>query len=391
VSEVAPRHTLGRFATLWCVGFTLRLTVLVVPPLTTRIQADLGLSQAGLGALATMPVLLLAVGAPVGAAVASRLGPRVTLLVALVVVAVASGSRGAAGTFLLFALTLLMGLAIATAQPAMPDLVQGWAPRRAGRATAIWVNGMLVGEVLAASLTLPVVLPLAGGDWRVALALWSVPVLAVALLVGVVRGRSGDGAPAPRTRRRWLPDWRSGVTWRLGLVQGASSVIYFGVNAYLASYLNATGHPGLVAVALTVLNAAQLPATVMLALLPNSVTASRTFIASLGLSALAGLIVMVSGPAPAVLVGAAVAGFVAGAGVTVAFTLPVLVASRDDVHRVSAGMLSIGYTLAFLLPLLGGMAWDLTDLPILGFLPAFVSAAGLFVLALTMHRRGPAR
>jgi len=376
------------FVALWCAGGMLRLTVLAIPPLTPLLHGELGLTQSALAALTTLPVLLLAVGAPMGAAATARVGPRAALVAALVVIAFSSGLRGASGVGLLFALTLVMGLAIGAAQPTMPDLVQSWVPRSAHRATATWVNGMLVAEVAAASLTLPLLLPLAGGSWRVALAWWSVPVLATALLIALVRSREGAGTVVSerQRRRQWRPDWRSGTTWKLGLLQGGASVIYFGVNAFLASYLHATGRPGLVSEALTVLNATQVPATVMLALLPRSVVPSRALVACLGLFGLFGLVVMVAGPAPAVLAGAGITGFVAGAGITMAFTLPALFASREDVHRLSAGMMAIGYSLAFLLPLAGGMAWDLTGVPVLGFAPAFVSAAGLLVLAPTLRR-----
>lgn len=386
----SSRYLVSRFAALWCTGLTLRLTVLAVPPLSPRIQDELGLTQAELAAFTTLPVLLLAVGAPVGAALIARTGPRTAVVAGLVVIAASSGLRGMGGMYVLFALTFVMGMAIAAIQPAMPDLVQTWVPARAGRATATWVNGMLVGEVLAAALTLPVVLPLAGQSWRIALGLWSLPVVAVAVFVGVLRGR---GAAAhrptpvpPGERRHWLPQWRSGTVWRLGLLQGASSVVYFGVNAFLPSYLHQTGQPALVGAALTTLNAAQLPATVLLAVVPTKVTTGRGFIAALGVGGLLGVGVMVSGGAWAVLVGAALTGFAAGAGITVAFTLPVLVAAPGEAHRVSAGMITIGYALAFVLPLLGGVAWDLTGVPVLGFLPALVSAAGMLVLAPTMRR-----
>lgn len=60
----------------------------------------------------------------------------------------------------------------------MPALVQAWFPRHVGRASAIYSNGLLVGEVLAATLTLPFLLALFG--WQVALSAWSL-LCAVAL------------------------------------------------------------------------------------------------------------------------------------------------------------------------------------------------------------------
>src|SRR5690606_15822629 len=117
---------------------------------------------------------------------------------------------------------------------------------------------------------------------RLALALWSVPVLAATVTTALVRAGGDDGPAMPAKRRRALPDWRSGTTWRLGLLQAASSVMYFGVNAFLASYLHVTGQQGQVALALTALNGAQVPATVLLAVLPGAVATSRALVAGLG-------------------------------------------------------------------------------------------------------------
>ena len=51
-------------------------------------------------------------------------------------------------------------------QPSMPPLVRAWLPDRIGFATAVYTNGLLIGEVLPVALTLPLVLPLVGGSWR---------------------------------------------------------------------------------------------------------------------------------------------------------------------------------------------------------------------------------
>jgi hypothetical protein len=73
-------------------------------------------------------------------------------------------------TFALYAATIVMGAGIAIMQPALPPLVRQWLPKRVSFATALYTNGLLVGETLAVMLTIPVVLPLADNSWRWALA-----------------------------------------------------------------------------------------------------------------------------------------------------------------------------------------------------------------------------
>ena len=72
--------------------------------------------------------------------------------------------------------TVMMGAGIAIMQPAIPPLVRDWMPDRIGFGTAVYINGLLVSEIIAVALTIPIVLPLAGGSWRVALVIWAMPV-----------------------------------------------------------------------------------------------------------------------------------------------------------------------------------------------------------------------
>src|SRR5690606_8132965 len=111
---------LATLALLWLVGLYLRLPILVAPPLAPAIGAELDLSQSEVGALTTIPVLMLALGALPGSFAIARLGPVRAVVASLVVLAVASAARGLAPPAeLLLAATAVMGLAIAVMQPAL--------------------------------------------------------------------------------------------------------------------------------------------------------------------------------------------------------------------------------------------------------------------------------
>ena len=88
------RSALFRLALLWLVGANLRMAVLALPPLLPEIQHQLGLSETAVGALTSLPVLLLALAAVLGSIAVAHLGPRLALVLGLLVVGVASGARG---------------------------------------------------------------------------------------------------------------------------------------------------------------------------------------------------------------------------------------------------------------------------------------------------------
>ncbi len=67
-----------------------------------------------------------------------------------------------------------------------------------------------------------------------------------------------------------------------------------------------------------------------------------------------------------------------------ALALPPLMANPEHVHSLSAGMFAIGYTMSFVVPLIGGHVWDLTHRPAMAFIPVAVAATVVFAMALTL-------
>src|SRR5262245_48123615 len=192
-------------ALLWLAGLGLRTTVLAVPPVITLIQADLGLSGTEIGVLSGLPMARFAVAALPGSWLIARKGPAWTLTAGMLVAGVASALRGAGGAGVLYAMTVLMSAGIAVMQPALPVLVRQWLPSRITWGTAVYTNGLLVGEVLAVMLTAPLVLPLAGGSWHWVLWAWGMPLVFISLAIFAL---------APATwpvsgRVRW-PHWSDG-------------------------------------------------------------------------------------------------------------------------------------------------------------------------------------
>jgi CP family cyanate transporter-like MFS transporter len=173
-------------ATLWFAGADLRLTVLAVPPVLPLIHHQFGLSERAIGALSGLPVLLFGLAAIPGSLLIARLGARRAAVAGLLVIAASSAARGLGPSVpMLFAMTFVMAAGVAFVQPALPALVGEWFISRAGFATAVYANGLLVGEALPAALTIPLVLPLVGGSWPASFAVWSVPVAVTALLMAL--------------------------------------------------------------------------------------------------------------------------------------------------------------------------------------------------------------
>ncbi|HEY3848130.1 MAG TPA: MFS transporter [Acetobacteraceae bacterium] len=365
-----------RLGLLWLLGIDLRLTILAVPPVLPLIHRDLHLNEKMVAALTGLPVLLFGIAAVPGSLLIARIGARRATIAGILLVAAGSALRGVGPSVpTLFAMTVVMGAGVAVMQPALPTLVGSWFAGRVPLATAVYANGLLIGETLPASLAIPFVLPLLGGSWRASFVLWSAPVLATAFLVLCF---TPHVPPDPaHARARWWPDWRDLRTWQLGFMLGGIGALYFGSNALLPDYLHAIGRPDLLNAELTVLNAGQLPASFLIMLCGRRLagrTAPFIVMPLVGLAGLGGLLVP---SAPVMIAAAGLIGFATAFMLILTLALPPLLTGQDDVHRLAAGMLALGYTSTFVVPYLGGAVWDATQVTETALLPG---AAGMLIV-----------
>jgi len=376
------RKDLVHLLLLWLGGIDLRLTLLAVPPLIPLIHRDLHLDEKAVGALVSLPILLLALASVPGALLIAKLGVRGALITGLGLVAVFGALRGAGSSpAILFSATFLMGLGVAVSQPAFPSLVREWFPARIAIATAVYSNGILIGETIPVTFTSPVgVLPIAHGDWHLALALWSILVAVSAVAIAIA-------APARRklaVPARWWPSWLESQALRIGLVIGMASAVYFGANAYIPDYLDQTGRHELITPMLAVLNAAQLLTAPVVAVWSRLMTGRLGFIGSAALMVIA-QIGIVATPGPWVVAWAFVLGFSTALAFIVTLTLPPRLAAAGDVHRMSAAVFTIQYGTAFVVPLIAGALWDASGRALFAFIPGVAAAAAMGWLALSLR------
>jgi CP family cyanate transporter-like MFS transporter len=291
-------------------------------------------------------------------------------------------------TFALYAATVVMGAGIAIMQPALPPLVRQWLPKRVSFATALYTNGLLVGETLAVMLTIPVVLPLADNSWRWALAIWGMPLIMIALLTALLAPARTD-AQSSRTQALmsgW-PDWSNPLIWQISFVFGAVNSVYFCSNAFLPGYLIGAGRADLIAATLTALNLGQLPASfVLLGIAGKLENRAWPFIAcgALMLACIAG---MISTASIWTIVFAAGLGFLGAFVLTLGFALPALLGAQSDVARMSAAMFTISYSEALIVSVLSGAAWDVAGSARFAFLPIALSAVPLLFMPLLIPFR----
>ena len=361
---------------LWFAGLYLRLPILVIPALAPGIQSELSLGQTGVGALTTLPVLMLSLGALPGALIIARFGPLAALCGALVMLAAASTLRGAAPPLaLLFVGTVLTGLAVAIMQPSLPAIVLRWTPGYAALGSAVYMNGMLMGEFVGAGFTLPVVLPLVDGSWRGALAVWSAPALLVVAAIVVAHRTKLVAGAASGTAPTANPPWRLPRLWYLGVILGAASAGYFGTNAYLATILAHQGQEERLATYLLVFNGAQVVGSLSMIALARWLIGKRGPIVVMAWGVALALIGVMMGSGWFTLIAAFALGIATCVQLIQVVGLVPQIATVETAPSLSAGLFAVGYLLGFVIPLAGGLLVDGMGNPGLVLVPALVLAA----------------
>jgi CP family cyanate transporter-like MFS transporter len=377
-----------RLSLLWLCGACLRLTVLAIPPVIPLLHADLRLSETDIGWLLGLPPMLFAIAAVPGALLIARFGILPALVMGLLINAAGSAARAVyPDAISLYVSTIVMAAGVSIMQPSLPPLVRTWFPQRIGFATAVYTNGLLIGETLAVALTIPLVLPLVNDSWRLSFVVWSVPVLLTALLVVVFTSLLGGAdTTAIATNRRWWPDWRQPLIWRLGLILGSVNAMYFVTNAFLPDYVTAAGRPDLIGKALTALNFCQLPASFLMLGFAGRLVKEPWAYRVTGALAVLCVVGMMTMTGYWIVFWSGLLGFVTAVTLILALALPSVLGAPDDVHRTSAGMFTISYSVAMVLSVVGGWLWDLTHMPVLGLAPAAFCGLVIVLLASTVRR-----
>jgi len=370
---------------LWVAGVALRITILAVPPLIRLIHDDLALSETEVGILSGLPTALFACAAVPGSLLIAQIGARTTLIAGMLVAALGCALRGAAPDFaLLCAATVVTGLGVALMQPALPPLVRDWLPDRIGFGSAVYTNGLLIGEILPIALTAALVLPLLAQSWRLAFVFWALPYVVMIVLMLSFAPPATSAAAAPR---RWWPDWRSGLTWRLGLMFGANNATYFTTNAFLPDYLHYVGQPDFINAALNALNIGQLPASLILLAVAGRLIGRAWPYAACGALSIACITGILVGHGWVIVAAAAALGFSGAVSLTLILALPPLLAAPEDVSRTTAAVFTISYSCAVIVPIVSGRIWDASGIPASAFVPIAVSNFLLIGLAWGIPRR----
>lgn len=362
------------------IGVNVRAIFGVTPPLIPVISEDLGMNAATASLLTSLSVLAMAAGAPLGHALASRIGADRAMISLLVVLSLAELSRLVIGAAVPLVLTAgLIGVFLGAISTLAPAFISHHLPRLRGLGTGVYSTSMALGVALAAGTAQPIT---DRAGWRFTLSLWGLTalLLVAALVVVSLRGLGIPRSTGPRERLA-LP-LREGRAWFVTVVYSVPMFLGFGVIAWLPTLFVDHGiAPTTAAFYLVCFQMVQFLSILTLAPLTDRIRGRRGVFATAMVTSTVGTLMLTWEPHDWALPGALLAGFGIGGASTLALVkVQDEATSPQDATRLSSMCMLFSFTAGGAAPFLMGALKDATG----SLVPGFGVCAAVSVLSLPL-------
>jgi CP family cyanate transporter-like MFS transporter len=230
-------------AAVLLLAINLRPVVNALGAVIPELRDATGLSAGTTGLLLSLPTLSFAALGLAAPALAGRLGPHRTVVIALLALIAGQIARSVLpGTPALFLGSVVALAGIAIANVVMPGLVRLHFPDRIPLMTAAYTTLLTIGGAASAAASLPIERSV-GGDWRTGIGMWAAPAVIALIpwLLMLRADRSEVRAPAAGRRLPLSALARTRVAWALAIYFGAQSMVAYVVFGWLAEILTDSG------------------------------------------------------------------------------------------------------------------------------------------------------
>jgi CP family cyanate transporter-like MFS transporter len=344
---------------LFLVGMNLRPALSSVASVLSAIRAGTGLSSTGAGLLTTLPILCFGLIAPFAPRLARSFSVEKAIFYCLLALSSSMAFRIFFGIPGLFIGTLVAGASIGIVMVLLMGLIKRDFPNDAEMTTGVYTMALCFGASLAAGITVPLQ-NFASGDWRLALAFWTVPALiAAAAWWPLLRQSSRHGQT---TRYQVSGLGKSALAWQVTIYLCFQSALAYCVFGWLPTILIDRGISPLAAGFLLSLSIGmQLITSLIGPWIATRGRDQRAAIVVMLMLTLAGLLGCVFAPVNTIWFWSIMLGLGQGGSFSIAMALIVLRSPNTQVAAALSGMSQgVGYSAAAIGPLAVGLLHDVT-------------------------------
>ncbi len=220
----------------------LRAPLTAVGSLVPIIRDSLGVSNAVMGSISTLPLLAFAFISPFAPKIANRLGMEKTIFLSMILLAAGIVVRSIPGVGSLFIGTAVIGIMISFGNVLLPGLIKLNFPFRIGLMTGLYALCMNIFGALASGLSVPLS-KVGNVGWQGALGVWAVLVI-ITLFIWYPQVK--HPAPQPNLERghekKATNMWTSFTAWQVTIFLGLQSLMYYTYLTWLPDILHFHGY-----------------------------------------------------------------------------------------------------------------------------------------------------
>lgn len=375
---------------LFVISMSLRASITSISPVLKTIQADLQMSNVSVSLLTALPVFCMGVFAPVAAKLSQRWGIELTIAFSVLLIGLATALRFMATfPFLLLMTAVLTGIGIAIAGPLISGYIKKQFPKYSSSMIGVYSAGMGVGASLSSGLVVPAMHSF-NNSWNIALAIWALfagigiivwmPIIKKSKLKKSVEGESVK-------QKNQLP-WRNRYVWLLMVIFGLQSGMYYSFATWLAPKVQEVGFSATyAATTATVFSIIQMIFSFIIPILINNSPNRKPWIILCALCYFIGIITLIAGSISPI-ISAILTGIGAGGLFPIAMILPLdATTTPRDASQWTAMIQFGGYIISGAVPILVGLAKDMTNSYNFAFLLLLFISIILILLTLKVRKK----
>nr|WP_239575315.1 MFS transporter [Geomicrobium sediminis] len=341
------------------IAANLRAPMIAIGPLLPTIQDQLLLSNAMLGSVTTIPLLLFALLSPFAPRLAVRFGMERVVLAALCMIAIGTFLRIAPSFTFLISGTAFIGIGIAIGNVLLPGIIKQHFPHSIGLMTGIYAITMNLAAAVASGIAEP--LASRSLNWNGALGVFGLLAVLAAAMWGLYMWQNKSSHSVARQPSSFRSNGmlRSPLTWCVTIFMGIQSLQYYTTMTWLPQMLQESGYsPASAGVMLALMQTAIVPMTFIIPVLAGKLKDQRWLGAFVGITFLLAISLFYLElwlPLAAIIMGIA-----CGSGFGLAMMLFALrTHSGNEASTLSGLAQSVGYLLAAFGPIAFGMLYDI--------------------------------
>lgn len=338
-------------------ALNLRPIITSVAPLLGTLQSELRMSGLTSSLLTTLPVLCMGIFAPAATRLRDRFGLERTIFIALMLIVVATASRGMINSAALLIISAIAGgIGISLAGPLLSGFIKKYFPTKPSL-VSLYSAAMTVGAALASALTVPIYEASGKGSMALALSCWSILGIVAIIVWSLFLQKKSKQNEQIVVNRSKLP-LRNKRAILLTLFFGLMASMFYTVTAWISPIAHSFGYSqASSAMLLTIFTVIQVPVSLIVPGLVANFGKRRFFLIACSLFELAGVaMLLLHWPMlPAVIC----LGIGAGGLFPLALMLPIVETdTSEEAGSWSAMSQCGGYIIGAMGPLLVGTIYD---------------------------------